>query len=372
LSEPSSTPAPEADAKVLTIWHTYESGTILGGTSKGDAASQALGHVKRGGLGWKWSSNITTPDGDFGAWYIRYSREKPSKNWEINRAVERLQGLGYRVEVMVDNTPRDMRESEADRAAHMDDRAAALANKADRQSSTAANLREQADRCFPDNGQPLLVDHYSYNADLRRRERGWKKLGQAADLSATAKYNAGRAETAQRHMDCREAPFRVARRITELEAQLRSEQRDRAGREQWHTNADGKEVFGRKEPSPAYIERCDVNIAHLENQLTYWREIRDEQIANGVATNFTKADIAKGDWVKYRNDWYVVARVNRLSVSVNTTQKRDGSGWYTDTIRLDQLQAHRTAAEVAERKAAKANAVELDEANASTGGDDNG
>src|SRR6266545_5623043 len=81
----------------LTIWHTYESGTILGGTSKGDVASDLLGNRRHGGLGWKWSSHITTPDDQAGAWYIRMSRDKPAKTWEINHAVQRLEQAATRL-----------------------------------------------------------------------------------------------------------------------------------------------------------------------------------------------------------------------------------------------------------------------------------
>lgn len=137
MNMPDSTAVSTPDALVLTIWHTYESGTILGGTCKGDTASEALGSPKRGGLGWRWSRNIVTPDGEDGAWYIRYSRNKPAKQGEITRAVGRLEGLGYRVEIRRDNIPRDRRESEADRAQHMEERADALAGEA-----TAVDLDE--------------------------------------------------------------------------------------------------------------------------------------------------------------------------------------------------------------------------------------
>lgn len=126
-----------------------------------------MGNRQRGGLGWKWSSHITTPDGESGAWYIRMSRDKPAKTWEINQAVTRLQEAGYQVEVHIDNTPRDMVASEADRAERMDVRAAALEGKAGRRAEQAAVKREQADRVFRGipMGQPYLVDHHSYRAD---------------------------------------------------------------------------------------------------------------------------------------------------------------------------------------------------------------
>ncbi|MGO1053251.1 DUF3560 domain-containing protein [Crossiella sp. CA198] len=336
-TENSSTPAREPGTRELTIWHTYEQGTILGGTSKGDRASELLG---RAGLGWRWSRHIVTPNGDDGAWYIRMSRDKPARRGQIEHAAECLRQAGYRVAVHLDNTPRDMRVSEAERADRMCERAEALQAKATGQHNTAASLAEQAERCFPDNGQPLLVGHHSYARDLRRRERGWTKLGQSAELAVTAECTSRRADTARKHMQHRQDPLRVARRIHTLEAELRRWQRalNECDEQPADTAAqDGRE--GRR-PVPEWSTRAREEIAHLENQLAYWRALRQQQLTDGTATDCGPDTIKNGDLVQDKVGWAEVVRVNRKSVTINFMQLPDGE-WITSTVRYDQIREHR-------------------------------
>ncbi|GAA2778906.1 DUF3560 domain-containing protein [Crossiella cryophila] len=338
-TENASTPAWESATQELTIWHSYEQGTILGGTSKGDRAGELLG---RAGLGWRWSRNIVTPDGDDGAWYIRTSRDKPARRQQIECAAERLREAGYLVTVHLDNTLRDMRVSEAERADRMHERAEGLQAKATGQNNTAARLSEQAERCFPDNGQPLLIGHHSYVRDLRRRNRGWTKLGKSAELTVAAERTRRRADTARKHMRHRQDPLRVARRIRTLEAELRRWQRALNGSDDQHADTavqDGREGC---HSTLGWSTRAREAIAHLGNQLAYWRALRQQQQTEGTAADYGPDTIKKGDRVQDKVDWAEVVRVNRKSVTINFMQLPGGE-WITSTVRYDQIRNHRPA-----------------------------
>jgi hypothetical protein len=50
----------------------------------------------------------------------------------------------------------------------------------------------------------------------------------------------------------------------------------------------------------------------------YWQSIRDQQIADGLATNYDKSTIAKGGAVKIRNGWMKVKRANAKTVTVES------------------------------------------------------
>ncbi|MCK2241857.1 MULTISPECIES: DUF3560 domain-containing protein [unclassified Crossiella] len=338
-TENFSAPAGESGTRELTIWHSYEQGTILGGTSKGDRAGELLG---RAGLGWKWSRHIVTPDGDDGAWYIRRSRDKPARRGQIEHAAEHLRQAGYRVAVHLDTTPRDMHVSEAERADRMHKRAEALQAKAAGQNNTAASLAEQAECCFPDNGQPLLVGHHSYKRDLRRRERGWTKLGQSAELAVTAEHTSRRANTARKHMQHRQDPLRVTRRIRTLEAELRRWQHALNGDHDQPADTavhDGREG---RHPTPEWVTRAREEMAHIEieNQFDHWRAMRQQHLADGTANDYGPDKIKKGDFVQDKIGWAEVVRVNKKSVTINFMPMQSGV-CFTSTVRYDQIRDHR-------------------------------
>jgi len=232
-----------------------------------------------------------------------------------------------------------MATSEVDRSGRMDERATALEAKAGRRADQATTKREQADAVFRGipMGQPYLVDHHSYPADRNRRERAWNNFGKSIELREQATELQRRAGTAQRHMDLRTGPMAVARRIRTLEAELRRWERERAGRKDWVFNeATDRHEYCHVEPSPAYARRCDDQIAHVTNQLTYWREIRAQQVATGTATNYGPDDIAKGDHIRHAGHWFEVVRINKKSVTVNTFQGNTGT-WFTGTVPYDQI-----------------------------------
>ena len=97
-----------------------------------------------------------------------------------------------------------------------------------------------------------------------------------------------------------------------------------------------------------YRARKETEKADLTAQLTYWQTFRDQQIESGRVVDYAIKGIKKGDFVKYWGGWREVVRVNKKSVSVTT-----GYTW-TDTIEYAKITGHKTAAEVAEARAAKA------------------
>ncbi|MHA7142909.1 hypothetical protein [Arthrobacter sp. Bz4] len=75
------------------------------------------------------------------------------------------------------------------------------------------------------------------------------------------------------------------------------------------------------------------------DQLTYWQGIRANQIAEGKATNYTREQINKGDYVRIGGSWYEVARANQKTVSLIT-----GYSW-TRKADYAQIRDHRTTEE---------------------------
>lgn len=57
-------------------------------------------------------------------------------------------------------------------------------------------------------------------------------------------------------------------------------------------------------------------LAHLIGQIEYWTEVREQQIADGVATNYSRDTVKAGDIVKVRNQWHYVVRANAKTVAV--------------------------------------------------------
>lgn len=81
----------------LTIQHTYDGGTLLLGTSRGDGVSDLLRN-RPGGIYWKWSSNI----GEGGAWYVPRTREQANPPAGIPAVADALRAAGFSVTVSTD------------------------------------------------------------------------------------------------------------------------------------------------------------------------------------------------------------------------------------------------------------------------------
>ncbi|MDQ0376586.1 DUF3560 domain-containing protein [Amycolatopsis thermophila] len=301
----------------ITITHTYADGTLLDGTSREQGRRGEPVRAVLDRHGWRWGRTI-------GCWYQRNSRDRPADPGRIEATARELRSLGLEVTVEVDNTPRDMAAAEADRAERMEDRAAALQAKASRRANAAAAREAAASRVLDGipMGQPLLVDHYSYRADRNRRERAFSNLDKALKLSREADHHAERAATAARHMDHRYNPVTVANRIVDLEAKLR-----------------------RRSLNEEYR-------AKYENELAYWRGVREQQIAAGEVVEYGPHNVAVDGWVKgwAGSGWFRVVRVNKTTVTLATTRSAiDETKWLTNTLPYHRITGYRAPEEVEAR-----------------------
>lgn len=315
---------------MLTITHTHEAGTLIDGTNKGDGTADIL---KR--QGWRWGRSI-------GTWYVPQSRDRLAKTWIITRTADALRAAGFDVEIEIEETHRTTAEVEAGKRERQADRVAALTEKADRRQADAdaanAHLRSRLD-ALPPMGEPVKIGHHSegrHRAAIRRADSAFS-ASIAADAAATEA--AERARIATLTTDARYAPRTVARRIERLAVEARKLTRGLAGSA--HTFAGGH-VQTTPPAEGAYRDRLTAQLAETNDQLAYWQGIRAEQVAAGLAGDYSPETIAKGDRVLYMREWCEVTRVNPKSVTVLSRR-----GWDNQptrgTVAYGDIEGHKSA-----------------------------
>lgn len=320
---------------MITISHNYEEGTLADGTARGDGTAEILKANR-----WRWFRSI-------GQWGIPMSRDKPAKAGQIERTATALRAAGFEVDVQIDNTPRAMEASEADRAARIEARADALHAKAERRfaesdAHLAASDRISEARPF---GQPILVGHHSEKrarADQARIERHMDKF---VELRREAKRAEAAGQTADVHMAHRENPRVVANRITRLEADRRRVQRSLDGYTRNFRNMSG-EIYHQEVHEPAqgaYRDRLNDEATHLDEQLRYWRQFLT---ADAEAVDISQ--IKAGDRIQVGNRWWPVLRVNKATITVQRI------GTYTKRVSHTAITGHEPAGQ--------ARPVDLDDA----------
>ncbi len=327
---PTSTTSPPAqpgrEGRELLITHTYTEGTVLTGTHRSDDLYRLLRSH-----GWLYRRSMSD-------YRLQASQDRPAKTGPIARTAAALRQRGFTVTVGLDTTPRPMADAEADR----EDRAAARSDRlhgATDRLTAQADEREAAARRVLDHiplGQPMLIDHHSYRADRRRRERAFTNLDASAELARQARATEQAAQTAGAHMVHRYHPETVANRIRELEAELRRLARRRQqhhDREALLTRGVSPEHIAECALTPQQWARLDEQQTHLTEQLTHWSAVRQAQIRDGLTPNYTRADLAPGDLICYRGQWLPVVRCNPKSVSVPSIV----GGTWTDTVRYDRI-----------------------------------
>ena len=317
----------EVTGPVITLVHTHAGGTMAEGTSRGDGSGEILKAQR-----WRWSR-------DLGAWYIRYSRDRLAKRWELNAAKEALEAAGFAVEIVIDEDDRrPVEEREAERAGRAEARAERLQDRAARLRGAAASA-DVASRRISDGipmGQPILVGHHSEPRHRRDIARMHSLDQKSLESSRAADLAEARAEIAAASTDARNSPVTVGNRIETMEAELRKIGRQLTGYTRNLSN--GQEEVHAPETGP-YAERLRLQQADLEEQVTYWKAVRAEQAANGVPV-FSAETISKGDYVCVSGTWRKVVRVSKKSVSCET-----GYSW-TDRVEYHKITRHKTAAEV--------------------------
>lgn len=350
--EPRTDPPLPAPKPALTITHTPADGTLLEGTVKGDGAWEAIkaAQAKYTIRGWRYMPSIR-------AIGVSHSRDRAPNLGLIDRTAEILREAGFTVEVQVDAAPRAMEEAEADRAERMDDRADALAAKAERKNAEADRRQAAASQIaqrFAD-GQPILVGHHSERSARRDQARIETNMRAAIQLGKEAEHAAHGAGTAEKHMQHREDPRRTMRRIEKLEADRRRVQRTLDGHTTRSLDGHGNPVyvFEHKPAEGRHREQCEVEAAHLDEQIRYWKELLQAEIDAGRFNPVDLAAIKPGDRIRYWGGWREVVRVNKKTVSVKTQYS------WTDKVPVDEVLEHRPA-----QPAPTSPAQDLDEAEA--------
>lgn len=301
---------------------------MIDGTGKGDGTAAVL-KVN----GWRWGRSI-------GAWYVPHSRDKTPKRHVVNATAAALEAAGFEVTVILDTTEPDPAEVEDRKLQRESDRAEALAAKADRkqgQAEQAWNRADAAKGALPPFGEPIKVGHHSEKRHTRALDRAWNTLGNAVEADREALEVARRAEVASCATKARHNPVTVANRIEKFAAEVRRIERELAGKPMWCDDGQGGSVLRHRKPEGAYRERLEAQHEGRTRDLEFWRSVRDEQVANGEATNYGPETVAKGDAVKIRGDWRRVVRANKKSVSVET-----GYSW-TDRAPWAEVSDHRAA-----------------------------
>lgn len=289
----------------LLITHTPAEGTLIDGTAKGDGSGEILKRYR-----WRWGRSI-------GSWFIPRSRDVAPKRGVIEATAAALRDAGFTVGLDIDDSHRPAAEVEADKAARAEDRAAALAEKAQRKQAKA-EAAEQAARTavetLPDGGEPVKIGHHSEGRHRRDINRAHTAMGRSVEANREADRAASAAETAAAATAGRYAVSTVANRIERIEAEARGVERQLNG----HTTERGT-VYQREVPpaTGAARERLTVEAERLADELAYWRGVRDEQIATGQATTYSREDISAGDAVQVnRGSWWQVKRANTKTVTL--------------------------------------------------------
>lgn len=280
----------------LTISHSHAEGTLIEGTVRGDGSAPALKANR-----WRWSRNL-------GAWYIPKSRDHDARDWQIRSTADALREAGFEVEVEVDNTARATADVQADKVARATARAEALDAKAERLTATS-QARHAAAQQIADAipfGQPILVGHHSEGRARRDAERIHNNMRAAVDADAAAQDAARRAAAARANARP-ESPATTANRLDKLRAELRRIQRHRDGYTATHGHTAATEQL-------AYY---DTEADRLREQITYWEQIRAQQIADGLTVDTSSA--RPGDFIQVRGCmWWQIKRVNPKTFTVTS------------------------------------------------------
>lgn len=309
----------------LTITHSHEEGTLIDGTSRGDGSAEVLKSQ-----GWRWGRSISS-------WYLPHSRDRLPKRFNIDRTKSALETAGFAVDLELDTGIRPTEEVEAGKVARQEDRVEALVAKADRKFAAADAAAERAGRdhqALPPGGEPIKVGHHSEGRHRRALERADNSMRRSIDANDVAEVAASRADAAARTTEGRYSPVTVANRIKRFRADARRLERqmvaDVYDAEKGYRPATAVEVESRR-------GRFASRAAELADQISFWEGVRTEQIASGQITQYGPETVSKGDRVKIRGHWWVVARANKVTVSVVAP------GGYSSRSEYSGITDHRAA-----------------------------
>lgn len=320
----------------LTITHTAAAGTLLEGTRKGDGAWDVIkaAQARYAIRGWKYFPSIR-------AIGIGHSRDRAPMLGNIHATADVLRAAGFDVEIDVQAAPRAMEEAEADRAGRMDERADALHAKAERKTAESDARFAKADqlRDVVPFGQPILVGHHSEKRHRRDLERMHDNDRKGIEAMREAQLVESRAVSSEHHMDARNNPRRVYRRIKTLKADLARAEKSLAGYTTRHLDGQGQPVYV-FEHGPAEglrAEELQGRVADLTEKVRYWSEALEAARAAGADVPPETEAIKRGYWVKSWAGWTEVTRVNKVTVTVLDSYG-EGRPTFPRKITLDDIQ----------------------------------
>jgi len=302
-------------ATMLTIRHDHTDGTRLDGSARGDGAYEVLQP-----LGWTYRP--------WAGVHIRGSRDTFAYPAELEKHAQALREAGFTVTVAVDNTWRPAAVRWAEREQRADGRADRYDDRAGR-ATDRGNAREAAARRTLDGiplGQPMMPGHPSYRADRNRRERAWANQNAARAEHDNAEQLSDRAAGARANERAKHNPRAIMRKIESLEVEIRRAERGLAD------GATGE-----------WADITRLRLARDRDEVVFLRGRMAEHADTGTFVAWSPASIAKGDLVRVESfGWYPVKRVNRKTVSLDTTswphtaewdritgRRRDGMQWDT-------------------------------------------
>lgn len=291
---------------MLVITHTHAEGTLIDGTSKGDGTAEVLKANR-----WRWGRSI-------GAWFIPRSRDNRPDHYRVDTTAKALREAGFDVDLDLDETVRSTAEVEADKIARTEGRAEALSAKADRKAAAEAvawSKSDQAHNSLPEGGEPIKIGHHSEGRHRRSIEKAHNALGRAVEAHGATAVAEHRAETAAKSSAARYSVVQVANRIDKIRTEIRGVERVLNG----YTRHPGSPY--KEQVPPAEGRRREAQLSLLEEHKdaeAYWQSIRDEQVADGRATDYDKSSIAKDGAVKIKGSWMRVKRANPKTVTVES------------------------------------------------------
>lgn len=315
---------------MITITHSFAEGTLIEGMARGDGSYEIVTAIR----GWRWFRSL-------GVCGIAMSRDHLSKSWLINAAATALRDAGFEVDIQIDDNPRPMAEREAERAAHMDERADMLTAQAARRAAESDGARATADRlAYAMQGEPVKMDHHSAPRHLRDLDRVHTLTHKAIDLGKEAARAAQGAESAENHMAHREDPMRTVRRLERLGAEQRKTQRSLDGHTRNFRNGSG-EIYASDVTAPAtgeWRDRLLLVAAEQAEQITYWRGLLAQAEADGRYHRVDVAAIKPGDAIRLgAHRWEIVVKVNKTTIQV-----RVDPGW-NNKVKISDVIEHRPA-----------------------------
>ncbi|WP_421084830.1 DUF3560 domain-containing protein [Rothia nasimurium] len=273
----------------ISISHTPAEGTIITGTAKGDQSTVILKNHRA-----RWSRYLES-------WYIPRSRDNRPNTPKITALTNDLKAAGYTVTLHIDTTEtRSIAEIEAEKIGRQNDRINALEQKVQRKEKALATAEAQHQATLeklPPMGEPVKIGHHSektHRNALYRAHRATEKTISARSDLETAKQQLAAAKTTTA---ARYSPSSVYNKVKKLTAEKAKLERSIKATE-----------------SNTHRAHLKTLLEDTEKQLVFWSEVQKEQSKD--KPTFSKSNIAAGDFIKYENRWYKVARANLKTVTV--------------------------------------------------------